>query len=134
MKDSRERKIEEKRGKSYEKMRQEKKRLAETKKQNVEFSIDTESSAKSRTEEEDLHRKESQVDSHENVKEREESVSDKDDVENNKSKEKEETSERKVLAEDSSHNPEQMKEQKRIGKRSYRVIYINKKIYFSLID
>ncbi|XP_017790120.1 PREDICTED: regulator of nonsense transcripts 3B [Habropoda laboriosa] len=112
VKDSRERKIEEKRGKSYEKMRQEKKRLAETKKQIIELTVDSENTAKSRNEDEEFQKKEYQVDLYENVKEREEPMSDKNDVEINKGKEKQEINERKVLIEDSVQDPE-MKEQKR---------------------
>ncbi|XP_003706689.1 UPF3 regulator of nonsense mediated mRNA decay [Megachile rotundata] len=110
IKDFRDRKIEEKRGKSYEKMRQEKKRLAETKKQNVEFCVDMENSIKSRIEDEDFPRKESQVDLYENVKEREESVS---DTEVTKSGEKQENNENKLLVEDSVSDIEQMKESKK---------------------
>lgn len=110
IKDFRDRKIEEKRGKSYEKMRQEKKRLAETKKHNVEFCVDMENSIKSRIEDEDFPRKESQVDLYENVKEREESVS---DTEVTKSGEKQENNENKLLVEDSVSDIEQMKESKK---------------------
>ncbi|XP_034189508.1 UPF3 regulator of nonsense mediated mRNA decay isoform X2 [Osmia lignaria lignaria] len=109
IKDFRDRKIEEKRGKSYEKMRQEKKRLAETKKQNVEFNVDMESSIKSRIEDEDFPRKESQVDLHEN-KDRGGSVS---DTEVTKIREKQENNENKLLLENSIQDIEQMKEQKK---------------------
>lgn len=111
IKDFRDRKIEEKRGKSYEKMRQEKKRLAETKKQNVEFNVDMESSIKSRIEDEDFPRKESQVDLHEN-KDRGGSVS---DIEVTKIREKQENNENKLLLENSIQDIEQMKEQKKTG-------------------
>lgn len=110
IKDFRDRKIEEKRGKSYEKMRQEKKRLAETKKQNVEFCVDVENNIKSRIEDEDFPKKESQIDLYENVKEREESVS---DTEVTKSGEKQENNENKLLVEDSVSDIEQMKESKK---------------------
>ncbi|KZC05192.1 Regulator of nonsense transcripts 3A [Dufourea novaeangliae] len=114
IKDSRERKNEEKRGKSYEKMRQEKKRLAETKKQSVEFNMDIENSTKLRSADDDSQRKELQVDSYENIKEREESLSDKDDAENSKSREREETNEKQVL-EEIVKEPEQPKDQRKIG-------------------
>ncbi|XP_031830941.1 UPF3 regulator of nonsense mediated mRNA decay [Nomia melanderi] len=112
IKDCRERKVEEKRGKSYEKMRQEKKRLAETKKQNVEFNIDTENSTKLRNEEEDSQRKELQVDSYE-IRDREESMSDKDDIENCANTEKEEINEKKGPGE-TLQSFEQSKDQKEI--------------------
>lgn len=114
-KDSRERKIEEKRGKSYEKMRQEKKRLAETKKQNVEFSVDTENIAKLRSEDEEFQKKESPVDLYENIKENDEAIGDKEDAKYNKGKEKQETNERKVLIEDSVHDFG-IRDQKRTGR------------------
>ncbi|XP_076632794.1 UPF3 regulator of nonsense mediated mRNA decay [Colletes latitarsis] len=114
IKDYRERKIEEKRGKSYEKMRQEKKRLAETKKQNVEFNIDTESSTKSKNEVEDSQRKESQIDLYETIKEREESIRSNDTTEISTSKEKEETNEKIMLVEESIQDLEQTKRQKHL--------------------
>ncbi|XP_015438488.1 PREDICTED: regulator of nonsense transcripts 3A [Dufourea novaeangliae] len=120
IKDSRERKNEEKRGKSYEKMRQEKKRLAETKKQSVEFNMDIENSTKLRSADDDSQRKELQVDSYENIKEREESLSDKDDAENSKSREREETNEKQVL-EEIVKEPEQPKDQRKIEIRSTTV-------------
>lgn len=113
IRDSRERKIEEKRGKSYEKMRQEKKRLAETKKQNVECSVDAENSAKP-SENDESHKREPQADLYENIKEREESMSDKDDTEISKGKEKQEINEKRVLLEDSVQDLE-IKEHKRTG-------------------
>ncbi|CAK9807173.1 Regulator of nonsense transcripts 3A [Anthophora plagiata] len=111
VKDSRERKIEEKRGKSYEKMRQEKKRLAETKKQIVEPTVDSENTAKSKKEDEEFQKKEYQLDLYENVKEKEEPMGDKND-EISKGKEKQEIIERKILIENSVQDFE-MKEQKR---------------------
>ncbi|XP_076282245.1 UPF3 regulator of nonsense mediated mRNA decay [Lasioglossum baleicum] len=117
IKDCREIKVEEKRGKSYEKMRQEKKRLAETKKQNVEFNIDNEGSAKLRGEEDDSQRKELQVDSYVNIREKEECVSDKDDCENRITMEKGETNEKRGLGE-IIQNIEQSKDQQKIEKKS----------------
>lgn len=114
-KDSRERKIEEKRGKSYEKMRQEKKRLAETKKQNVEFSVDTENSAKLRSEDEEFQKKEPTVDLYENIKENDEAMGDNEDAKYNKGKEKQETNEKKILIEDSVHDFG-TRDQKRTGR------------------
>ncbi|CAK9833812.1 Regulator of nonsense transcripts 3A [Anthophora retusa] len=111
VKDSRERKIEEKRGKSYEKMRQEKKRLAETKKQIVEPIVDSESTAKSKKEDEEFQKKEYQLDLYENIKEKEVPMGDKN-YEISKGKEKQEIIERKILIEDSVQDFE-MKEQKR---------------------
>ncbi|CAK9811219.1 Regulator of nonsense transcripts 3A [Anthophora quadrimaculata] len=111
VKDSRERKIEEKRGKSYEKMRQEKKRLAETKKQIVEPTVDSEYTAKLKKEDEEFQKKEYQLDLYENVKEKEEPMGDKN-YEISKGKEKQEIIERKILIEDSVQDFE-MKEQKR---------------------
>ncbi|XP_076661537.1 UPF3 regulator of nonsense mediated mRNA decay [Halictus rubicundus] len=117
IKDCREIKIEEKRGKSYEKMRQEKKRLAETKKQNVEFNIDNEGSAKLRSEEDDSQRKEFQVDSFVNIREKEECVSDKDDIENRITMEKGETNEKRGLGE-TIQDVEQSKDQPKIENQS----------------
>lgn len=117
IKDCREIKVEEKRGKSYEKMRQEKKRLAETKKQNVEFNIDNDASAKFRSEEDDSQRKELQVDSSVNIREKEESASDKDDCENRITMEKGETIEKRGLGE-TTHDIEQSKDQQKIENKS----------------
>ncbi|XP_017876681.1 regulator of nonsense transcripts 3A isoform X2 [Ceratina calcarata] len=103
-KESRERKLEEKRGKSYEKMRQEKKRLAETKKQNVETSVDTENTVKLRGDEEEFQKKESQADSYENIKERDEPLGNKDDANINKGRESQEINDKKVLIEESVQN------------------------------
>ncbi|XP_033340950.2 UPF3 regulator of nonsense mediated mRNA decay [Megalopta genalis] len=126
IKDCREVKIEEKRGKSYEKMRQEKKRLAETKKQNVEFNIDTDGSAKLRSEEEDSQRKELQVDSYVNLREREECVTDKNDTENRVSIEKKEINGKRGLGE-IIQDFEQLKDQKKRETKSV-VNEINKDI------
>lgn len=54
LKECKERRIEEKKGKSYEKMRLEKKRLAETKKNNVELTIDNISVTRITKEEQDV--------------------------------------------------------------------------------
>ncbi|XP_078039606.1 UPF3 regulator of nonsense mediated mRNA decay [Augochlora pura] len=126
VKDCREVKIEEKRGKSYEKMRQEKKRLAETKKQNVEFNIDTDGSAKLRSEEEDSQRKELHVDSYVNIKERDECVTDKDDIENRVSMDKREVNGKRGLGE-TIQDFEQLKDQKKREITSF-VTEINKDI------
>lgn len=117
-KEHKERKVEEKRGKSYEKMRQEKKRLSETKKQSVEFNVDAETATRLKNEEDDaVQKRDTHTDAYgSGAKEREESVSDRDDNENGKAKEgtKHETSERKTVAENSLLNTEQLLEQKKV--------------------